>query len=273
MARKQKGLNKIAILLVLLVIVAAIFIVVNIINSNKVNLVTINKEDVVYYVLRKEGKVGILDKDGNVVIEPKYADVMIPNPTKDTFIVTDSFEAETKWYAVNKSGEKILTQYANLQKKPNDFDAALGIIDEDNFGHFFVPENVYIIGTMNDIDRSVESMDFAMRRRFAFKEIKASDRAEDMFKELGANKDEAAKRMNALNASIKKIPGLSTAYHIGPAYFLKLSNYNGDFEQLWTNHIEGLLREYLRGMDKVEEKIENLKNAFDTGVATESSES
>ena len=35
----------------------------------------------------------------------------------------------------------------------------------------FHPKNVYIIGTMNDIDRSVESMDFAMRRRFAFKEI------------------------------------------------------------------------------------------------------
>ena len=178
-----------------------------------------------------------------------------------------------KYEDLNQGVVTVRTQYANLQKKPNDFDAALGIIDEDNFGHFFVPENVYIIGTMNDIDRSVESMDFAMRRRFAFKEIKASDRAEDMFKELGANKDEAAKRMNALNASIKKIPGLSTAYHIGPAYFLKLSNYNGDFEQLWTNHIEGLLREYLRGMDKVEEKIENLKNAFDTGVATESSES
>ena len=157
---------------------------------------------------------------------------------------------------------KIQTQYQNLVSESDAFDDG-----------FYVPENVYIIGTMNDIDRSVESMDFAMRRRFAFKEIKASDRAEDMFKELGANKGEAAKRMNALNASIEKIPGLSTAYHIGPAYFLKLSNYNGDFEQLWTNHIEGLLREYLRGMDKVEEKIENLKNAYDTGVATESSES
>ena len=118
MARKQKKLNKLAILIILLVIVAAIFIVVKIINSNKVNLVTINKEDVVYYVLRKDGKVGILDKDGNVVIEPKYADVMIPNPTKDTFIVTDAFEAETKWYAVNKSGEKILTQYGDLQAIP-----------------------------------------------------------------------------------------------------------------------------------------------------------
>ena len=40
---------------------------------------------------------------------------------------------------------------------------------------FYVPENVYIIGTMNDIDRSVESMDFAMRRRFAWEEVTAEE--------------------------------------------------------------------------------------------------
>ena len=57
---------------------------------------------------------------------------------------------------------KILTQYSNL-------------IDEESEKYFYIPENVYIIGTMNDIDRSVESMDFAMRRRFAWKEIKAED--------------------------------------------------------------------------------------------------
>ena len=115
---------------------------------------------------------------------------------------------------------------------------------------------------MNDIDRSVESMDFAMRRRFAFKEITASERS-DMLKELGSSYDEADKRMRRLNKAIEEIPGLSSAYHIGPAYFLKLNNYNGNFEQLWTNHIEGLLREYLRGMDKVEEKVHSLKAAFD----------
>ena len=36
---------------------------------------------------------------------------------------------------------------------------------------FYIPENVIVIGTMNDIDRSVESMDFALRRRFIWKEI------------------------------------------------------------------------------------------------------
>lgn len=161
---------------------------------------------------------------------------------------------------------KVRTQYANMQTDPNVFDEALGINDSYNCGHFFVPENVYIIGTMNDIDRSVESMDFAFRRRFAFKEIKAIDRVEMLYDSnngIGSYADEAKERMSRLNKEIEKIEGLSTAYHIGPAYFLKLKNYKGDFQQLWENHLEGLLREYLRGMQNLEEKLKTLKAAYD----------
>lgn len=58
---------------------------------------------------------------------------------------------------------KVDTQYQNL------IDIDPETQNEDVFKNgFYVPENVYVIGTMNDIDRSVESMDFAMRRRFAF---------------------------------------------------------------------------------------------------------
>ena len=149
-----------------------------------------------------------------------------------------------------KEKGKIKTQYQNLIEQGDVF-----------YDGFYVPENVYIIGTMNDIDRSVESMDFAFRRRFAFKEIKATDRVE-MLDDL-TWKDEAVKRMNRLNAKIEIIEGLSSAYHIGPAYFLKLKNYNGDFDQLWENHLEGLLREYLRGMQNLEEKLKTLKAAYD----------
>lgn len=155
-------------------------------------------------------------------------------------------------------GEKgrINTQYQNLVEEGDTFENG-----------FFVPENVYIIGTMNDIDRSVESMDFAMRRRFAFVEIKADDRIE-MLDDLGDKKQEAINRMQALNKVIwddgekKGIEGLSSAYHIGPAYFLKLDNYNGDFDKLWKYHIEGVLREYLRGMPDAEILLENLHKAY-----------
>ena len=156
----------------------------------------------------------------------------------------------------------IKTQYQNLVPKGDVFEKG-----------FYVPENVYIIGTMNDIDRSVESMDFAMRRRFAFKEIKADERTEMLDSLKCDKKAEAIKCMLSLNKEIERISGLSSAYHIGPAYFLKLDNYQGDFEELWKYHIEGVLREYLRGMSKAAEHLKTLKEEYDKSIAPELSAS
>ncbi|MDR0431666.1 MAG: AAA family ATPase [Tannerellaceae bacterium] len=150
----------------------------------------------------------------------------------------------------------IKTQYANIQSNDTIFDYRLGS------GWFYVPENVYIIGTMNDIDRSVESMDFAMRRRFAWKEIKAIDRISMWDGNIDEWKEDAKKRMQALNEAIEKINGLGSAYHIGSAYFLKLKNYDGDFDTLWENHLQGVLSEYLRGFPDIEDELSNLKNAY-----------
>lgn len=186
---------------------------------------------------------------------------------------------------------KVRTQYANMQTEPNEFDTALEIKDSNNYGNFFVPENVYIIGTMNDIDRSVESMDFAFRRRFAFKEITAEERQsmldEDKSWEINGQiikpKDSVISniknRMNNLNNMIwhkakvgetdeeKCIDGFSSAYHIGASYFLKLANYKKDddtydFDKLWEYHLEGLLFEYLRGMTDASLKIKKLAKAY-----------
>ncbi|MEI0558506.1 hypothetical protein [Brachyspira intermedia] len=133
---------------------------------------------------------------------------------------------------------------------------------------------------MNDIDRSVESMDFAMRRRFAWKEIKAEytqDMLDSMFDDNTAitNKDdiikEAKGRMDNLNKAIEQIESFNSSYHIGASYFLKLKNYydGGNIEEafnsLWENHLKGLLHEYLRGMTDAENKLDELKNAYNSG--------
>ena len=72
-----------------------------------------------------------------------------------------------------------------------------------------------------------------------------------------------------LNEEIEKIEGLSSAYHVGPAYFLKLKNYNGDFNQLWEYHLDGLLREYLRGMQNVDDSMGKLKTAYENENPTD----
>lgn len=145
---------------------------------------------------------------------------------------------------------RVKTQYQNL-------------IDEgDAFKDgFYVPENVYIIGTMNDIDRSVESMDFAMRRRFAWTEVTAE---ESMLMLNGTlYEDEAKKRMQNLNEAVLKVRGLGEAYQIGAAYFKKIEQYRGDFQKLWDFHLKGLLFEYLRGNLNAEEQLKELKEAYD----------
>ena len=146
---------------------------------------------------------------------------------------------------------KVKTQYQNMVSE--------GDVFADDF---YVPDNVYIIGTMNDIDRSVESMDFAMRRRFTWIEISAESQ-KDMLNSLGEYAQEAKDRMTALNKVIEETPELGKAYEIGPAYFLKLKNCSYDFYSLWKMNIEPLLREYLRGYRNGKEIIENCKNAYD----------
>ena len=131
-----------------------------------------------------------------------------------------------------KAGE-IATQYSNLHSNPDE--------------KFYIPENVYIIGTMNDIDRSVDSFDFAMRRRFRFIELKADERLEMLDSlENEELKNEAIRRMAALNKEIASVEDLNENYQIGAAYFLKLKTLT--FDQLWTDYLQPLLQEYVQGM-------------------------
>ena len=148
-----------------------------------------------------------------------------------------------------KNENLVQTQYQNL------------ISDTDVFAKgFYVPENVYILATMNDIDRSVECMDFAMRRRFVWKEITPSD-TDYMLSNL-EKVQEAQEKMAALNAEIAKTEGLGGAYQIGPAYFKKLEKNGNDFDKLWTMNIEPLLKEYLRGFRDAEKLLNGFKEAY-----------
>ncbi len=145
-----------------------------------------------------------------------------------------------------RAGE-ISTQYSNLHSDPDE--------------KFYIPENVYIIGTMNDIDRSVDSFDFAMRRRFRFVELRADDRLEML--ELLENeelKNEAIRRMTELNNEIVAVEDLNENYQIGASYFLKLKTLG--FDQLWTDYLRPLLQEYIHGMYDEEGIMNRFEKAY-----------
>ncbi|MGK8865700.1 McrB family protein [Streptococcus oralis] len=147
-------------------------------------------------------------------------------------------------------GEKgsVSTQYANLHETDD---------------KFYIPENVYIIGTMNDIDRSVDTFDFAMRRRFRFVEVTAESQLYILDNELDGHEEEAKKRLRNLNAAIENVQELNSHYHIGPSYFLKLKDVDFDYELLWSDYLKPLLEDYLRGSYEEAETLDTLKKAFD----------
>ena len=142
----------------------------------------------------------------------------------------------------------VSTQYANLHET-----------DEK----FYIPDNVYIIGTMNDIDRSVDTFDFAMRRRFRFVEVTAESQVAMLDKELNIHAEEAKTRLRNLNAAIENVQELNSHYHIGPSYFLKLKDVDFDYELLWSDYLKPLLEDYVRGTYEEFETLETLKKAFD----------
>ena len=194
----------------------------------------------------KEEKSRKLNKDINIEILKKFIFIIDEiNRGEISKIFGELFFAIDPGYR-GKAGE-VSTQYANLHLNPND--------------KFYIPDNVYIIGTMNDIDRSVDSFDFAMRRRFRFVEVKANEHIE-MLNSLKNEKikKKAIERMESLNNAIVEVDGLNTNYQIGAAYFLKLNELT--FEQLWTDCLKPLLEDYIQGMYDEEDIMEKLAEAY-----------
>lgn len=173
-------------------------------------------------------------------------------------------EKDYRSFDGKKKGRKIAvkTQYGNLWMD--------GFTDEEDESTrqmfeegFYVPPNVYIIGTMNDVDRSVESMDFAIRRRFVWQEINPEMRLHSMcegYRKTKSEEKDIGKHMRRINEMINNDPSLGPTYQIGPSYFMTLKN--GDYQKLWELHLVHLFREYLRGVPNAEDKINGFRDAL-----------
>ena len=140
--------------------------------------------------------------------------------------------------------------------------------EEDCFYHgFYIPQNVVVIGTMNDIDRSVDSMDFALRRRFEWKEFVVEPamlinafRSGNYSTVISESAETLAACIDNLNEYLEKNGrdyGINRQYFISQGQFANLPEDLHDpeavLQYVWQYRIESLLREYLRGED--EEKL------------------
>lgn len=162
-------------------------------------------------------------------------------------------------YCLEYRGAKgaIKTQYSKLN------DEKTGMLKIGNSFQFYIPNNIYLIGTMNTIDRSVESFDFALRRRFRWEEV-FPDTSLLYYHLLSHNKIwiGLADNLKNLNISIKSEPLLGRDFQIGHAYlwnlpYSKALTVSEARASIWEDSIEPLLQEYLRGTGR-----EDLLNTF-----------
>lgn len=154
---------------------------------------------------------------------------------------------------------------------------------EEKKSYFGIPDNVFVIGTMNDVDRSIDSFDLALRRRFRWEYMNCDYHALKNHLIInpvcnGENTytiDGYVENCKNLNRYIAEELGLGKSYKIGHAYFMKVTDYlnnknmirENSLKQVWENHIEPLLFEYFRSEYdeiKTEKEIEKSKEKFIT---------
>lgn len=157
------------------------------------------------------------------------------------------------------TGLLVKTQNAHLDSAD---DAVLTINGEHYFG---VPSNLHFIGTMNDIDRSIDSFDMALRRRFVWKRMGCNyEVVRETFAQDG-RVDEYLEACTRLNDFICNKLEMGPAYEIGHSYFMDLDRRiaEGAVRELFSTRIAPLLTEYLRAEYSQKEIEAKLKEAAD----------
>ncbi len=161
------------------------------------------------------------------------------------------------------------------------FGELLSMIEKDKRGdgftvrlaggnEFWVPENVYILGTMNLADRSLAGMDYAMRRRFAFVTLEPQF-GKDVFVRWLGNKgvpdtmiERINSRMSALNEVIASDSSLGRNFAVGHSYFCDIadggeSDWDRWYREIVKTEIQPLLEEYwFDNLGKADEEVEKL---------------
>ena len=112
---KHKNRKNVIIMIFVLILIIAIAVSVFIFLNNKkyeYELVQISEDQIEYYKLEQNGKYGVIDKEGNIIIEPNYVSIDIPNPTKPVFIKSDDGENHS---AIDNNENEILTGYEDVE--------------------------------------------------------------------------------------------------------------------------------------------------------------
>lgn len=183
------------------------------------------------------------------------------NPGEDYFFIIDE---------INRGNlSKIFGELMMLMesdKHGKEFSIPL-IYSTDNITRFYIPENLYIIGTMNTADRSLAFVDYALRRRFAFIDLRPEFN-HTFTKFLVQRKlpsiiiNQIIEKISALNTVICADSNLGTGFQVGHSYFCHPPT-DGKFEEWYKEIIEfeiaPILKEYwFDNESKANDQIQSL---------------
>lgn len=187
----------------------------------------------------------------------------IDNPNQNYYLIIDE---------INRGNlSKIFGELLMLiEKDKRGSEYALTLQYTKDFNQkFYIPKNLFIIGTMNTADKSISLVDYALRRRFAFFTIETAF-GEQHFKDyLKQNNisdsliEKINRNMGYVNEEIlKDSMQLGKGYEIGHSYFCNFSNIDDEkkwYQQIIKYEIKPLLEEYWYDNDKVSEIIDKIR--------------
>jgi len=242
-----------------------------------------------------------VSKDGNIRFElvngvfKNFCIKAKEQPNKDFYFVVDEINranlstvfGETlslleKDYRHNTENSKnlIRTQYSTLIEdliKEDDKFKELAYEIDNNEVKFGVPKNVFFIGMMNDVDKSIDAFDLALRRRFKwirkdcdYEVIEEETRFKG--KEEFNNISQYVKACEKLNNYISNDLGMGKSYEFGHSFFMKVSDI-AKRKEITPNNVEVLfnlflrptLKEYLRAVfaeSELESKLDEALSKF-----------
>lgn len=179
------------------------------------------------------------------------------------FNALDVFQETLYSIAAHLRGKKgrVRNQYNNASE-----------IKEDPFHDgFYIPENVYIIMTVDSLKVLNHPLDFDSSKDFIWKNISVEDGLDLMNDVIGSYKLEAVKRLKLINDVIDGCRELGKEYRIGAAYFLKIKKFDGDFDALWDSYLKGVLKRHIGlvpGRDSILGKIEAIYKSANQNLET-----
>ena len=110
----MKNKKMIILLICIVLIIGLIYLSISFISNARRNYTLEKVKEKAYYTLYKNGKVGVINTAGEIIIEPKYNHIQIPNPEKDIFVCSTNSNNIIKYTVLNSNAEKLFDQYEEV---------------------------------------------------------------------------------------------------------------------------------------------------------------